>query len=228
MIDPILDKTKTGDWLLRRLENIVRPTLASWVPSWMQTYHLTLFALVWTLGVMLSAYLAQTNIQWLWLSAFCILAHYVTDFLDGTIGRIRNTGLVKWGYYTDHFLDYIFFTSLILSYIFVFPPSAHLFFVILAFIQIGFMINIFLVFGTKGELQISFAGFGPSETRIAYVLFNIFIIFFGTALPILLLPYLIAASALLLLINVYHSQKTLWRLDMQIKSESPSSIEKSE
>jgi phosphatidylglycerophosphate synthase len=30
-----------------------------------------------------------------------IVFQYITDLLDGEIGRKRNTGLIKWGFYMD-------------------------------------------------------------------------------------------------------------------------------
>lgn len=218
----ILDKTKIGDWALRRLEDKVRPFLAAQVPPWIETYHLTFSALIWTIGVIISAYLAQYSLNWLWLSCLFILLHYLTDFLDGTIGRIRNTGLIKWGYYMDHFLDYIFFTALILSYSFILPAQSHMILIVIMLLQIGFMINIFLLFATTNELAIAFGGIGPSEIRILYVLFNIFLIFFGPALPVLFMPYGAIVMAVILAINVSLNQRKIWQLDMDIKNKTSS------
>jgi hypothetical protein len=33
---------------------------------------------------------------------------WFTDCLDGALGRYRDTGIPKWGYYMDHFLDFVF------------------------------------------------------------------------------------------------------------------------
>ena len=45
----------------------------------------------------------------------------MTDHYDGKIGKYRNTGLVRWGYYMDHLLDYFFLASVIIGYAFILP-----------------------------------------------------------------------------------------------------------
>jgi hypothetical protein len=51
---------------------------------------------------------------------------YVTDHYDGKIGKYRNTGLVRWGYYMDHLLDYVFLCSIIIGYAFILPEKSRL------------------------------------------------------------------------------------------------------
>jgi phosphatidylglycerophosphate synthase len=214
MATSLPDNVKSGKWIFREWEDRLRPFLAKYVPANVGTHHLTLMTLVWSFGVVLSGYLAQFNMQWLWLSSLMIVCQYITDLLDGTIGRLRNTGLVKWGYYMDHFLDYIFFTALILSYAYIFPSSENVVLVIIALIQIGFMVNIFLAYGSTSKLEISFAGFGPTEIRLLYIIFNIFLIFFGIAVPVALIAPFAIIMGTSLVVNVYLTQKAIWKLDM--------------
>src|ERR1700679_2697039 len=74
------------------------------VPLQVSTAHLTLMTVLWSVGIVISGYLAQGDTRWLWASSACILMQYITDMLDGEVGRSRNTGLIKWGFYMDHFL----------------------------------------------------------------------------------------------------------------------------
>jgi phosphatidylglycerophosphate synthase len=216
---PHIDTIKKGTWLLREWEDRLRPYLARYVPAKLETYHLTLLTLVWSFGVVISGYFAQFDMHWLWLSCLMIVFQYITDLLDGTIGRMRNTGLIKWGYYMDHFLDYVFFTALILSYAYIFPNTEMVVIFLIALIQIGFMVNIFLAYNASDELKISFAGFGPTEIRLIYILFNIFLLFFGTSIPTeLMAPFAIIMGTALIL-NVYFTQKHIWKVDMKIKSD---------
>jgi phosphatidylglycerophosphate synthase len=217
-LKPHIDKIKKGTWFLREWEDKLKPYLAHYVPKKVETYHLTYLSLVWSFGVIVSGFLAETNIEWLWLSCLLIIFHYITDSLDGAIGRIRNTGLIKWGYFMDHFLDYVFFTSLIMSYIYIFPGTEAVAIFILALIQIGFMITIYLAYGVTHTLHISFSGFGPTEVRILYILFNIFLIIFGTAIPTQLMAPFAIIIGTALIINVYITQKMIWKLDMEIKA----------
>ncbi|MCC2630216.1 MAG: hypothetical protein K0S38_25 [Candidatus Paceibacter sp.] len=218
-MEELRDPTKHGNWPLRRFEDRLRPYLAQFVPSFIETYHLTLMTLLWSLGVIVAGYLAQYDIRFLWLSCLMIGLQYVTDLLDGTIGRMRNTGLVLWGHFMDHFLDYVFFTSLILSYAYIFPDHSLVMLIITALIQIGFMINIFLSFVATDKLAISFGGIGPTELRILYILFNIFLIIFGISLPVIILPYFAVLMGVALVINVHSTQKKIWEIDMHNKKQ---------
>jgi len=68
------------------------------VPSYISTAHLTLMTLLWSSAIMASGYLAakQHNLLWLLVFSFSIFAQYITDMLDGAVGRTRGTGLIKW------------------------------------------------------------------------------------------------------------------------------------
>lgn len=214
-------ENKSGRWLLRDVEDkYIRRYLMILVPSFVQTYHLTLMTIIWSAGVVISSWMARTDIRYLWVVSLMLVLQYVTDLLDGAIGRERNTGLIKWGYYMDHFLDYIFFTSLIIGYAFIFPVSSLYWLVAIGLIQIGFMVNMFLSFAMTNAFGISFAGIGPTEVRALYILFNIYIIFFGLYLPVILMPYFAIVMVIALATFVFRTSKTLWRLDMEAKQKS--------
>jgi phosphatidylglycerophosphate synthase len=217
-MDELQDTSKIGRWPLRRFEDRLRPVLARYVPRFIETYHLTLMTLIWSFGVVASGFLAQYDMRFLWISSLMIVCQYFTDLLDGTIGRLRNTGLVRWGHYMDHFLDYVFFTALILSYTYLLPSHSHMMVIIAALIQIGFMVNIFLAYGATDKLSISFAGIGPTELRILYIAFNIFLMFYGVTWPIILLPYFAILMGIALVINVFITQKKIWAIDMRHKA----------
>jgi len=112
---------KVGESYLHQWEQ----RLVSWgtprIPKGLETYHLTGMTILWSIGVLVFGYLAKYNIHWLWGSTAMILLQYITDLFDGAIGRHRNTGLVKWGYYADHFLDYIFMCCILIDTAFSSP-----------------------------------------------------------------------------------------------------------
>ena len=102
--------------------------MARWVnrvPFWLETHHLTLLTIPWTGLVIASAWQVRESgdIRWFWGVSLAIVLQYLTDLFDGAVGRTRNTGLVKWGFYMDHFLDYVFQCGLIIGYALI----AHLF-----------------------------------------------------------------------------------------------------
>ena len=81
------------------------------LPSYITTYNLTLSSALWSTMVIYGAYKSQKNINWLYLSAIGIFFHIITDALDGAVGRYRNTGAVKWGYFMDHTMDALIMIS---------------------------------------------------------------------------------------------------------------------
>jgi archaetidylinositol phosphate synthase len=204
---------KEGKWLLKNVENELKKFLAPKVPLWLETYHLTLLTIVWNIGIICSGYLAIFSIQWLYLSSACIALQYVTDLLDGEIGRRRNTGLIKWGFYMDHLLDFFFLESIILSYVFL--PTMHLGWLIAGLaLASGFMVHSFLQFTCTNTFTISIAGIGPTEMRIGFIAVNTYIAFGNSAVVSAALPIVIIAGLAILIWNVYKTSVIIWQLDM--------------
>jgi len=148
-----------------------------------------------------------------------ILLQYLTDLFDGELGRQRDTGLIKWGFYMDHFLDFIFLCSLVFVGYMISPPGLEIWYVALLVILGAFMVSSFLFFAATNDFQIYYYGIGPTETRVVFILINIFIISFGTGGFPVLLPLVVIACLAGLIVNVYQIQKKLWALDMEVKTE---------
>lgn len=203
---------------MRNIEDTVRPKLLRLVPSFVETYHLTAMTILWSMGVVVAGWLARENINWLWLSSVMLVCQYLTDLLDGAVGRARNTGLIKWGFYADHFLDYIFFTALVMSYAFVFPISSIYWVITIGLLQGGFMVSMFLSFAVTHEFKIAVAGFGPTEVRILYIIFNTLLIYLGVGFFMPLIPYFAGVVVIALAIMAYQTGRDLWRLDMEVKN----------
>lgn len=208
---------KYGKWLLASLEKKFRDWLIQFIPSWIHTVHLTLATLLFSSLVIVFSFLAQYEINYLWGSSLMIILQYLTDLLDGELGRRRNSGLIKWGYYMDHFLDYMFLTSIIIGYSILFPPEfAYLLFFAQA-ILVGFMVSAYLQFAATNEFRISHLGIGPTEIRFLFIIINTLIIFFGKTYLGPSLPYILIFITIGLFIVVYQVQKTLWKIDMENK-----------
>jgi len=210
---------KFGQSLLHKPEEALKRVLLPLVPGWLETHHLTLMTLPWCGLILLISYFARTqdNMAWLWGVSLMIVAQYITDLLDGAIGRQRNTGLVKWGFYMDHFLDFVFLCVLLIGYAILLPDIHRLalFFVMMLFA--GFMVNSFLAFASTNKFQIAYMGMGPTEMRLVFIAVNTVLVFFGTDPLILALPYMLAGAAFGLFFTVYKTQLELWRIDMAAK-----------
>lgn len=209
---------KEGTWLLANAEGKLKDWLVPKVPRCIETYHLTMTTLLWCAMIIFFSFLARYNIHYLWVVSVAIFGQYITDLLDGEVGRRRNTGLIKWGYYMDHFLDYIFLCSILIGYgLMVEDHNKYLLFFILALFG-AFMVNSFLSFAATGAFRISYMGIGPTEVRLIFIAANTLIIFFaGSAQISKVLPIVLVGAAFALFVTVYQTQKQLWKIDMENK-----------
>jgi len=208
---------KVGESILAGPEKRLVAALVPRVPRWIETYHLTLLTLLWSAFVVLFGWLARENLNWLWGSSVMIAAQYLTDLLDGAVGRRRNTGLVKWGFFMDHFLDYIFLCSLILAYYIVAPPGYDVWFIAILGLTAGQMVHSFLAFAATNEFRIAFAGVGPTEARIAFIIINTIVIFTWPHYYDITIPLVTLCCAAGLVFVVYRTHRRLWQIDMENK-----------
>ncbi len=208
---------KFGKSILYDIEIPFRDWLVPKVPRWLEGYHLTLTTILWSILIVVFSFLAKHNIHWLWLVSLMIFLQYITDLLDGAVGRARDTGLVKWGYYMDHFLDYIFLSSILIGYALLLPDvfKYRLFFV-MAFFG-AFMVNSFLSFAATNKFKIAYMGIGPTEIRIVFIIINTLLICFGRTYMLKALPFVLCAATFGLFVTVYRTQKMLWDIDMRAK-----------
>ncbi len=205
---------KTGKWAFANLERRMVTWLVPKVPSWIETYHLTMLTLAWSVGIVVASLLARQNLHWLWLVSGFIALQYLSDVLDGAVGRYRDTGLVKWGFYMDHFLDFLFLASVIVGYSLALPHIEAYWFAVLLVVGGALMVNTFLSFAATNEFQISTLGIGPTEIRLFFVLANAGMVFFGTAWLTIALPVVVGILTLALAWSVWQSHQRIWKIDM--------------
>ena len=153
----------------------------------------------------------------LWLVSGFIALQYLSDVLDGAVGRYRDTGLVKWGFYMDHFLDFMFLSSVVVGYSLALPHIAAYWFGALLVLGGALMVNTFLSFAATNEFQISTLGIGPTESRLFFVLANTGMIFFGTAWLPVVLPIIVGVLTLTLMWSVWQAHRRIWQMDMEYK-----------
>ncbi|MFN2577038.1 MAG: CDP-alcohol phosphatidyltransferase family protein [Pyrinomonadaceae bacterium] len=217
---PFAGAGKTNSGLLVPLERRLTAYVLPRVPRWLETYHLTLLTPVWSILIVVFGYLAAGNLSWLWMTNLMILLHYFTDHFDGKLGKYRDTGLRKWGFYMDHLFDYGFLCSILIGYSFLVPRHSVFSVMLVLCVFSAFMFHTFLMLAATGEFHVSFSRFGPTELRIALIVINAFIIKFGTrglrgALPWVAFGGVIALSTL-----AYNAQRKLWQVDMRAKVEA--------
>jgi phosphatidylglycerophosphate synthase len=185
------------------------------IPLWLGTHHLTLLTLAWCAGLVGFGRLAAGDARWLWGSSLMIVLQWVTDFFDGKVGKHRGTGLVKWGFYMDHLLDFAFLCAVVTGYALLLPASSHLHLLLVLAVFGGFMVNSFLAFAATGRFHISHGKLGPTEFRAALVVINSLLVFRGTRPMAKALPYVAACGFVTLCALAYRTQRQLWRRDME-------------
>jgi archaetidylinositol phosphate synthase len=206
---------KTNNSFLAPLERRLAPIVITRIHGWLETHHLTMLTLVWSLGILLFSFLASRNIRWLWMVSVMIALQWVTDHYDGKIGKYRNTGLVRWGYYMDHLLDYFFLCSVIIGYAFILPERSRFQLLLMLALFAAYDFSTFLAFSAMNELKISHLKFGPTEFRLALIIINGLLISFGTRYMISGLKWVNAGAVVGLVFLIYGTHKRIWQLDMK-------------
>ncbi|MFC1732838.1 CDP-alcohol phosphatidyltransferase family protein [candidate division KSB1 bacterium] len=208
---------KVGKGLFSSPEKWIVDRYVSKVPKSIETYHLTYMTILWSALIIGFSYLAKNNINWLWLVSVMIFFQYITDLFDGAVGRYRDTGLIKWGYYMDHFLDFIFLCSILIGYALILPGSFDYTLLFVLAIFGAFMVSSYLSFAATNEFKIHYLGIGPTEVRLIFIIINTLLIIFGKTYMAIALPYVLAFSFLGLVIVVYRNQRKIWKIDMDNK-----------
>jgi len=204
--------------LERRMARFVLPR----VPRWLETYHLTLLTPVWAVGIAGFSYLAARDLRWLWLVNLMIVFHYLTDHFDGKLGKYRDTGLCKWGFYMDHLFDYVFLSAILIGYSFLIPQRSFFNLLLVLCVFSAFMFHTFLMLAATDEFRVSFSRFGPTELRIGLIICNALLVKFGTRPLKGVLPYVAGCGTVALALLAFRAQKKLWQSDMAAKQKSES------
>ncbi|OJI06605.1 hypothetical protein BK004_02570 [bacterium CG10_46_32] len=203
--------------LLWNVEQYFIRSITPHAPQFLGTRRLTMCTLLWSALVLYFSWRAQENILWLWGASGMLLAQYLTDILDGAVGRHRNEGFVRWGFYMDHVLDFVLAISVFIGYSFLVGSSyvvvLFIFFAIFAIIPA----SMFLSFSGYNAFKIGSLGFGPTEYRLIIIFLNAAIIYFGVSAFETVLPYLIVLLALYVCILVYQTQKDMSNMDIVAK-----------
>ena len=203
---------------LARCEKVFIDWLVPKFPRWIEGYHLTLMTILWSAGLIGFGYMAKENLNWLWLSSLMLVLQWFTDCFDGALGKFRDTGIPKWGYFMDHFLDFVFMCSIFIGYSFLVNGTNKIFIFLLIPVFGSFMASSFLSFGATGEFKITYLGTGPTEIRFWFIVLNCALIFFGTAWIEKLLLYIFIVSLIALCAIIYRTQKYIWKIDRFDKS----------
>ena len=139
--------------------------LAERMPRWVNSDHLTLLGFLGILLAGISFRASSWDKQALLLVVAGLAVNWFGDSLDGTLARVRDRQRPRYGYYTDHVLDLIGTSALVLGMSlsgFMSPLVGFGF--LIAYLMV--MAEVFLSTHVQHVFRMSFMGFGPTELRI--------------------------------------------------------------
>src|SRR6188474_1829747 len=136
--------------------------IASRLPAWINSDHLTFTGAVAMLGIGV-CYWAGGGALWMVIPLLAL--NWFGDSLDGTLARVRKQERPRYGYYVDHVLDAIGFACLFGGLML----GGHMTPVIgLAFLAAYYLLvaEISMATHARGRFKMAFMKVGPTELRI--------------------------------------------------------------
>ena len=139
--------------------------LAARLPSWINSDHLTVLALVAMLATGLSYYASRFNRIALAGAILGLAVNWFGDSLDGTLARVRGHQRPRYGFYVDHVID-CFGVLFVVSGLALSGSMSPLVAAGLLIAYFMLSIEIYLATYCLTVFKMSFWGIGPTELRI--------------------------------------------------------------
>lgn len=207
---------KAGQSILGPVERRFIDWAVPRIPHPIKSHHLTMLTLLWSVLTVVFGLLANRQPVWLHAMSVLVFLQWLTDSLDGSLGKHRKQGLVKWGFFMDHFLDLLFAGSLVIAYSFMVEVWwLRLCFMILLLVTCATMAVSFLSFAATNQFQIAHYGIGPTEIRIGYIALNTLVFFVGTAVFSWGVPAVLALNVAALFVLARQTSEQLWAIDYE-------------
>jgi archaetidylinositol phosphate synthase len=210
---PFAGADKVNPSLLGPLERRFAPWMLPRLPAWVETYHLTMLTPAWCAGWLVCCAAGVGDRRWLWGASLMVVLQWFTDHLDGKLGKLRDTGLERGGFYVDHMFDAFFISSVLIGYCWLLPEHAMRDLLLLFAVCAGFMVHAVLAFSATETFRISYLRIGPTELRLGIVLLNVVLIREGFEGMARGLPYAAAVGFVVLVLRVHATHARLWRLE---------------
>ena len=159
-------------------------------PTWVNSDHLTLLALLSMAGAGLAFWAARHWPPALGLVVVALAFNWFGDSLDGTLARVRKHERPRYGFYVDHVLDIAGITLLLGGIAlsgFMTPVVALA--MLVAYLLVS--AEVFLATGVNGQFRMSFLSVGPTELRILLTIGTLALYSYPVVQPFGLGPYLL-------------------------------------
>lgn len=214
MPDAFAGDKKKGQSLLGPVERRFIDWAIPKVPRPIMSHHLTALTALWSAGAVLFGWLATDDLAWLNGVSVMVFLQWLTDSLDGSLGKHRKQGLVKWGFFMDHLLDLVFAGAIVIAYSFLVTAEwLEFLFLVLLLITCATMAVSFLSFAATNQFQIAYYGIGPTEIRISYIALNTFVWLVGTEIFSWGVPVIVALNVMAFLVMAAQTSRNLWAID---------------
>lgn len=152
--------------------------LAARMPQQVTPDRLTAFGIFGASVTLVGYVLTALSPAFLWLATLGLVVHWLGDSLDGTLARFRKIERPKYGYFLDQSIDVVGNVMICGGL----GLSAYVRMDLALFALAGYhALSIYSLVKAcvSGEFHISLAGWGPTEIRLAIMLMNTMIFFFG-------------------------------------------------
>ena len=207
-------ETNKNDSILSPINNEFINMAVPVIPRWIHTHHLTSSTIVWCLLILIGSFLSQYSLYFLLLNAIAIALHIITDNCDGALGRYRKTGLVRWGYYADHFGDFIFGSLIVVSFRIINHDVNEYWIFFLMIVFSGFFVHSLLSTSVLNKLAYTFFKIlSPLEGQFFYIAIYFAIIILGRSSLLFLVPAMGFIGVTALTYIVLDTLNRLWKMD---------------
>lgn len=157
--------------LTAEVERRALRAIASRLPPWMHSDHLTLIGVLAAIGVGAGYVLSLFSPHWLWLASVMLILNWFGDSLDGTLARVRGTERPRYGYYLDHAVDALT-TTMIGGGIGLSPFVDLRAALVLVVLYLIMSINVYLESSVYGVFRMDYGVVGPTEVRMILIAVN--------------------------------------------------------
>jgi archaetidylinositol phosphate synthase len=138
--------------------------------------HMTILGVVAAFGIAAAYVLSNGDRAWLWAASALLVVHWLGDWLDGTLARVRRAERPTYGYYLDHLVDAVATAAIGLGL----GLSPYLLLTTGLVIVVAYLvlsINTYLETQALGVFSLGYGRLGPTEARLGLIVLNTLLAF---------------------------------------------------
>lgn len=154
--------------ILNHAEKKLLVWMAQRQPKWVTSDFLTYIGVLGSILFMIGGVLANTNVNYLWLSSLGLVIHWYGDSMDGTLARVRDRQRPIYGFFIDHTLDVV--TT---AFICIGAGLSPMFRMDVALLVLAGYLSLsaytYIGIILKNEFKLTYGKFGPTEFRLLLI-----------------------------------------------------------